>query len=134
MEETIKRLNEITERLNTVQNANTHNLRVILEHLPFVVAQFDKDYRHTFINRRVSEELGISPEQIVGKTNRELDMPDEVCDTWEAGIKRTFESREIQKVVIKYEDGRVWDTTMIPERTNGSVRSVITITSRVHTG
>jgi PAS domain S-box-containing protein len=68
--------------------------RSIAENIPDIIARFDRELRHLYVNRAVEPITGLSQEDYLGKTNRELGMPKDLCDAWDNIIRGTFESGE----------------------------------------
>ena len=56
--------------------------RTLADHLPDVVARFDRDRRHLYVNPAVESATGLMPETFVGRTNEELGMPPENTAIW----------------------------------------------------
>jgi PAS domain S-box-containing protein len=53
--------------------------RTLTEHSRDVIARFDRDLRHLYVNPVIEEITGIPDQEFVGKTNEEMDMPKELC-------------------------------------------------------
>ena len=52
------------------------------EFLSDIVARFDPQFRHTYVNAAVQQHTGRPPQAFIGKTNRELGMPTPLVDYW----------------------------------------------------
>lgn len=68
--------------------------RSLADNCPYVIARFDRELRHVFVNSAIEPVTGIPPEAFIGKTNRDLGMPEELCDAWDASFRRVFETGE----------------------------------------
>ncbi|MBN1525255.1 MAG: response regulator [Spirochaetales bacterium] len=51
----------------------------LTRNIPDIIARFDKDARYLFISDQVREIAGLQPETFIGKTNREVGLPEEVA-------------------------------------------------------
>jgi PAS domain S-box-containing protein len=82
----MRALQESRERLA----ASEHELRTMTDNAPDVITRFDRQLRHVFVNAAITRATGLLPEQIIGKTNRELGMPMETCDLWDHALNEVF--------------------------------------------
>lgn len=67
-------------------------LQAIADNIPDILTRFDASLRHVYVNRAVERILGLPPEAFLGKTNREMGMPEDLCDRWEGELRRVFRS------------------------------------------
>jgi len=65
---------DITERLRVAEalRESDRELRIIANSLPFLIAFIDRTQTYRFINEASREWVGLSPEQIIGRTVREI--------------------------------------------------------------
>ncbi len=119
--------------LNELENARREleNARSLADNSRDNVMRYDRDLRHIFVNRAALEVTGISAEQALGKTHRELGFPADLCDLWEARISAVFETGEPGEVEFDIElpTGVVWlDLRLHPEFDgDGGVSSVLAV-------
>ena len=66
--------------------------RALAENTLDLIARFDRDCRHLYVNRRVEEATGLPADAFVGRTNRDLGMPEELCTPGEARVRSVFAS------------------------------------------
>lgn len=96
-----------------------------------IVARFDPQLRHTYVNSAVEHFTGRNSQEFVGKTNRELGMPPELVLRWDEALKHVFRTGEIKDIKFGFEGphGRHhFHSRLIPEKTpSGRVVSVISI-------
>jgi PAS domain S-box-containing protein len=112
----------------------------LAEHLPDVVARFDRDLRHLYVNPAVEKVTGLSQQAYVGKTNRELDMPEDLCAFWDEETREVFETGRVRAIEFEMQTGdghRHFESRMAPEfGPDGEVASVLAvvrdITDRIH--
>ncbi|NJL94519.1 MAG: PAS domain S-box protein [Anaerolineae bacterium] len=64
--------------------------RDLLDTSPDFIARFDRQLRHLFVNRALLETVGLSREQYIGKTNRDLGMPEDQLAIWDPALKQVL--------------------------------------------
>ncbi len=111
------------------QEASERKLQTILRNLPDVVARFDRELRHVYISPAIERATGIAPEQMIGKTSRELGMDKAVCDAWEAQLEQVFASAEngqFEFVVPGAAGQQFYQSMLVPEYGHdGTVETVL---------
>ncbi|MCV2350990.1 EAL domain-containing protein [Paucibacter sp. Y2R2-4] len=96
-----------------------------------IVAQFDGELRHLYVNKAIERLTGRSPESFIGHSNRELGMPPELVELWDAALIQVFRSGE--PGVIQFSFGgpqgpHLMQTRLTPEfDASGRVCSVVTV-------
>ncbi|MEW6251699.1 MAG: PAS domain-containing protein, partial [Planctomycetota bacterium] len=60
------------------------------ENVPCVLMRFDRQFRLTYLSAQSERYTAIPVARFIGRTNREVGMPAELCDRWEAAIERVF--------------------------------------------
>jgi len=100
------------------------------EFLGDIVARFDPQFRHTYVNSAVELFTGRAVNEFLGKTNRELGMPNALVDSWDAKIGEVFTTGLPSDIEFAFEgpDGvRYFRTRLTPEmNAHGGVQSVLT--------
>lgn len=121
--------------VKTVEEALRHRereLETLANNTPDILTRFDRNLRHVFVNSAVERATGIKKEAFLGKTNRELGMPDNLCVQSEAAIRHVFEHGEPKSVHFEFEssDGvRYWTARFVPEfALDGSVEYALGVT------
>ncbi|MCY7369970.1 MAG: response regulator [Polaromonas sp.] len=66
-------------------------LRNVTENTPNSLARFDRQFRHVFANSVIKKITGRPVAEILGKTSREVGMPQELCEEWEKAIRHVFD-------------------------------------------
>ncbi|WP_158079956.1 ATP-binding protein [Archangium sp. Cb G35] len=61
---------------------------------PFIVAHFDRELRHLYVNRRIEEVTGLPVSSFIGRTNEELGMPPRLVRHWHEELRRVFQREE----------------------------------------
>jgi PAS domain S-box-containing protein len=128
---------ELHQRLEHVEQTEIalrrreQEFRALVEHSPDVIARFDRDLRHLYINPAVTQATGLSPDCLVGRTNREVWGSQETIEMWESalrevfstGLSKTIEFEFSTSVGIKHHQSR-----LVPEfDSQGRVEFVLTV-------
>ena len=96
-----------------------------------IVAKFDPQLRHTYVNSAVEHFTGLKSEDFLGRTNRELGMPADLVNRWDDVLGQVFRTGEQQEIQFRFEGptGELhFHTRLIPQKTRtGGVTSVISI-------
>jgi len=94
-----------------------------------VLIQFDQDYRHLFANSTSHQLWSIPREGLVGKSLRELDLPEEQVAFWENNLRNAFDTGEVVRTRFKQPGERrshYWSCEFHPyENSAGEYESVI---------
>jgi diguanylate cyclase (GGDEF)-like protein/PAS domain S-box-containing protein len=111
------------------------DLRSVLEASPDLIARFDQDLRHLYVNPAVERVTGFKREALVGRTVRDLHMTAEFVDVWDTILKRAFETAGPGEFEYQFDtvDGPRWFHTRIaPELGgDGSVERVLVVSRDV---
>lgn len=114
---------------------NEANLRTLTENIPDIIARFDKDRRHIFINPAIEKVTGITPDLYIGKTNEELGLPIEKVSYWNENIQYVFQTgtQRIFEFEFSTSNGLIYFSSMlVPELDEGgNVNTILSITRDV---
>lgn len=66
--------------------------RTLTENIPDIIARFDKDFKHIYINPAIEKFTGINKEFFLGKTNEDLEMPEDSVAIWNENMKHVFQT------------------------------------------
>lgn len=104
----------------------------LADNLPDVVARFDRSLRHVYVNRQIEAISGLSVNDFIGKTNRELGMPPELVEPWEEALSRIFVRGEAEKIRFAFpamDVIRHYESRLVPEPgEDGTIETVLGIT------
>ena len=105
--------------------------RTLVENLPDVIARFDPHLRHLYVSPGMQRVTGRPLQDCVGKTNRELGMPPELTEIWDAALSRVFATGQPENIEFAFSapDGtRHFDCRLVPEPgPEGTVPSVLSV-------
>jgi PAS domain S-box-containing protein len=111
------------------------DFRALAENLPDIVARFDRQLRHIYVNSAIEKVTGQPPMDLIGKSNAELGHPDEVVALWEGKMREVFESAQEQTIEFTYPNGaslQYFESRLIPEiAADGRVETLLCISRDV---
>ncbi|WP_088893126.1 PAS domain-containing protein [Leptolyngbya ohadii] len=127
---------ESRARLSEELRRQKQELKTLLENSPDIIARVDREFRHVYVSPVIEEITGIPAKQFVGRTNRDLGFPEEICQAWEADLRAVFTTGQRRTAEFSFplaEGGlRYYESRLIPElAADGSVQSVLGITRDV---
>jgi PAS domain S-box-containing protein len=109
--------------------------RFLAENAPDVIVRFDREFRHVYVNPVIEEITGIPRDDFIGRTNRELGMPEELCRLWEAEFEQAFETGKPRQFEFEFPgpDGpRFFEIRVVPEiLEEGEIPSLLAVTRDV---
>ncbi|HEX5750972.1 MAG TPA: ATP-binding protein [Archangium sp.] len=82
---------------------------------PLIVAHFDRELRHLYVNRGVEEVTGLPAASFIGRTNAELGMPPRLVRHW----------REEMELAFQREEGRWFEFEFPPQEESGPQGSTL---------
>jgi PAS domain S-box-containing protein len=109
----------------------TDQFRTLVENVPDIISRFDKDLRHIYISPPVTKATGLAPTIFIGRSNRDLGLPERSVKLWEESLFKVFETGEVD--VIEYDvmtpsGRRYYEAQHVPEfDEEGDVKSVLSI-------
>lgn len=133
-------LRDITERKQIEgEREQTQNLlqereqmyRALVENSPDIIERFDVQLRHLYVSYALEALIGIPAQQFVGKTCREMGMPESMVNLWETAARALLATRQTQ--TIEFESpttgGMRWfEMRIAPELTKaGTIESILCI-------
>jgi PAS domain S-box-containing protein len=106
-------------------------LHTLADNSPDILSRFDRQLRHVFINSAGLAAMGLQRSEVLGRTSRELGMPEHLCTLWENALERVFESGKSLTIEFEYEGRngrRDFVNALVPERDYlGSVETVLCV-------
>lgn len=109
--------------------------RSIVENISDFIMRYDSELRHIYANPPAIKVTGLSADQYIGKTHRQMGFPEELCQLWENNIQFVFNEGKTKIVEFDVElaDGLMsLELQLNPEfGLDGSVKSVVGISRDV---
>jgi len=115
--------------------ARERELRTLADNTPDILTRFDRDLRHVFVNAAIERATGRPVADILGKTNRDLEMPADLCDQWDAAVRNVFDAGHNKSLDFTYDTPagpRLFTARLVPEfDADGRVEFVLGVTTDV---
>jgi len=109
--------------------------RTLAEHAPDIIARFDRQFRHLYVNPRPEAASGHTRERLLGKSNAELGFPPRLVALWHWGLEKVFATGRPEDLEFSYgqdEGHRHYEAKLVPELAeDGTVSSVLAVTRDV---
>jgi PAS domain S-box-containing protein len=124
---------DISERkqAESARSEREQELEALVENSPDIVSRFDRQFRHLYVNRVITEATGMPASEFIGKTHGELGMPRELQAEWHAVLEDVFVSGKERELDFEFPtpDGpRFYQSRLVPERApDGGIRTVLNI-------
>ena len=125
---------DITQRKRAEEELyrREQEFRALAENSPDIIARHDRQGRHLYVNSAIETVTGLSPQAFIGKTNRELGMPEALCVYWDENFQQVFTTGQERTLEFSFPaaDGttRYFQNRVVPEFTlDGSVESVLAV-------
>ena len=97
------------------------------------VVRFDTQFRYLYANQAIADALGLVPATFLGKTNRELGVPESLTSAWEEALVEVLHSglaQEVHLTLAQGKDAKHYTAQVIPEFSrNHTVASLLCIAS-----
>ncbi len=104
----------------------------LLANVADIVVRFDRELRHLFVNEAVTAVAGVSPETFIGRTNRELGMPEDLCALWDVELGAVFDEGLERRFEFPFDgpNGVRWlEAYVVPEvNAQGEVETILSVT------
>jgi PAS domain S-box-containing protein len=121
------KLEKLVEQKSRELRESEEKFRALTENSRDVIMRFDRQYRHLYVNPMIKEQTGISPEEMIGKTHKELGFPKNLTATFEKAIARVFKTGKEHRIKFELPNGIWIDWLLFPEfDEKGKVKYVIT--------
>ncbi len=103
--------------------------RALVENSPDIIARFDRELRHLYVNPAVEPVTGIPPQAFIGKTNQDLGMPSKSVTFWRESVQSVFVTAQERIVEFNFPTPsgmKCYQSRIVPEfNPDGSVGSVL---------
>ncbi len=99
-------------------------LQTLSDNSPCIITRFDRKLRHVYVNRTIETITRRPVSEFIGRTNREIGMPEDLCVQWETSLNQVFATLEPQVLEFTFEtlDGpKRFSTHCVPERNSEGV-------------
>ncbi len=106
--------------------------RKLAENTPDIIARFNRELRHIYVNPAAERATRLSAQEFMGKTIRDFSYPEELVSVWEKQMRQVFSTG--QEGDMEYELAtpsglRYYQTRVVPEfATDGNVEFLLCAT------
>jgi PAS domain S-box-containing protein len=122
---------ETRKRTEETLNRRKQEFKALVENAPDIITRFDRNLRHVYVNPSVELATGLSPDTFMGKTNRDLGMPEELVSEWERIIHQVFETAREEVIEFQFPTPsglRYYQSRIVPEQVkDATVESILAI-------
>ncbi|MEK8033565.1 PAS domain-containing protein [Ideonella sp. DXS29W] len=111
-------------------------LQTITDNSPDILARFDRERRHVYVNQAIERVTGRRRDEFIGRTSEELGLPALQVLEWNSALDRVFQTGQAERLEFSMEgpDGhrRSYVSRLIPEPAlDGEVPHVVAIVQDV---
>ena len=116
---------DITDRHRTQEELHRREqaFSALAENATDIIARFDRELRHLYVNQAVEVVTGKLRGEFIGKSNRELGMPAQLCNLWDEACLKVFRTGKQETIEfewatpngIKYYHSRITPEFVVPE-------------------
>jgi len=92
--------------------------QALVENTPDMILQLDLEQRFCYANTRVTQELGLQPRDIIGKTLADINLPVDVVAHWQTAIQQVLRIGQEQRIEFDLPtlSGAIfWHAHVVPE-------------------
>lgn len=122
---------DITERkqAQAALHQREQSFRALAENSPDIIARFDSQLRHIYVNPSVEAVTGLAAEVFIGKTHADLGMPETLVQFWQSALSAVLATGQNQAIEFDFPHPdccRSFQSYLVPEfGQDGSVASVL---------
>jgi len=115
----------------TILRQREREFRTLAENSPDAIFRFDLEFCYLYLNPAAERTLGLPRSVVLGKADRELNLPAEAIATWEQMLQTVVQTRKLLTVefsVPAYSGGQWFQSHNIPEfDPDGNLVSILVI-------
>ena len=119
------------QRAKNLLYQREQEFRALVEHSPDIIARFDRQLRHLYVNPAIETLTGIPTAAFIGRRNRDLGMPEVLSQYWDTEITAIFatgEERTLEFEIVTLDGIRYFQTRLVPEfAPDGQVATVLSV-------
>ena len=94
--------NEELRQSEQARGESEARYRSLAENMPSVLMRYDRQMRVVYLSPQAEDITGIPTRQFLGKTNRQVGMPEDLCSLWEKAIDEVFRTERNQDLEFSF--------------------------------
>ena len=105
-------------------------IKVLLDNVPDLVVRMDREGRYAYVNVTAARMIGLAQPELLGRTPRQLGLPDILCEHWVTTFRQIVDSggTRIAEIHYPFQPGTTWEERAVAEfAVDGSVQSMLII-------
>ncbi|MEH2121991.1 GGDEF domain-containing response regulator [Nostoc sp.] len=128
---------DITERKHILEALarRQQEFKALVENASDIISRFNTQLRYVYVNPAIEKVTRISAETFIGKTNAELNLPEEFCRICDHKLQQVFQTKqemEFECSLAIAQQTRHYHTRLVPElASDGSVYFVLSIARNI---
>ncbi|MBD2250768.1 EAL domain-containing protein [Nostoc parmelioides FACHB-3921] len=123
-------INEHKQTLETLAHSQKE-FKAVVENTPDIIARFNRQLCYVYVNPAIEKITGILAQKFIGKTNIQLNLPQEICRIWDYKLQRVFKTgqqTEFESNLPTAWGTKHYHTRLVPELAkDSSVEFVLSI-------
>ncbi len=117
---------------NTAMRRSERELQTLADNTPDILARFDSQLRHVFVNAAVEKATGRKRGEFIGKTIQQMGMPAQIFEPWEDALRQVFTQGSPKSLDFVYDavtGTSYFSSWLVPEfGQDGTVEFVLGVT------
>jgi PAS domain S-box-containing protein len=110
-------------------------VRALVENSPDVIGRFDRQLRHLYVNPAAEIATGLPPEAFIGKTHRELGMPEEIVTFFQDALQSVFNTGKERLIEFGFPTPngiQYYESRIVPEfNPDGTIETVLKVARNI---
>ena len=114
----------------TAQKQREQQYQALAENIPDVLTRWDPGLRLLYANAAFAAKNGAPLSELLGRTNREMDQPEEVAAPYMAALQQVFDTGQPQEhyhTLLSPQGVRHYHSRLVPELRDGQIETVLGI-------
>jgi PAS domain S-box-containing protein len=107
----------------------------LVENSPDVIGRFDRQLRHLYVNPAAEIATGLPPEAFIGKTHRELGMPEEIVTFFQDALQSVFNTGKERLIEFGFPTPngiQYYESRIVPEfNPDGTIETVLKVARNI---
>lgn len=130
-------LQDITERkqADIELHCREQEFRALVENSPDIIGRFDQQLRHLYVNPAATLATGITPQKFIGKTHRDLGMPEEIVTFFQEALQSVFNTGKERLIEFSFPTPngmQYYQSRIVPEfHPDGTIGTVLKVARNI---